>query len=127
MWSGTIATIPSGWVLCNGANGTPDLRNQFIVAANADNAGKAMTTITGAPLQSGGANTHSHTNPNTGNSAGVQGPPSGDPARDIPSVTDAGAGGGNWDSLAGHAHTIAITGTATAIPTFFALAYIQKT
>lgn len=33
MWSGSIATIPSGWALCNGANGTPDLRDRFIVAA----------------------------------------------------------------------------------------------
>lgn len=33
MWSGSIATIPTGWALCNGSNGTPDLRNRFIVAA----------------------------------------------------------------------------------------------
>ena len=34
MWSGTIASIPSGWALCNGSNGTPDLRNRFIVGAH---------------------------------------------------------------------------------------------
>ena len=33
MWSGSIASIPSGWALCNGSNGTPDLRNRFVVAA----------------------------------------------------------------------------------------------
>ena len=33
MWSGTIATVPTGWALCNGANGTPNLRNRFIVGA----------------------------------------------------------------------------------------------
>lgn len=33
MWSGAANKIPSGWVLCNGANGTPDLRNRFIVGA----------------------------------------------------------------------------------------------
>ncbi len=33
MWSGTIATIPSGWYLCNGSNGTPDLRNKFVIGA----------------------------------------------------------------------------------------------
>jgi hypothetical protein len=33
MWSGSVATIPSGWVLCNGSNSTPDLRNRFIVGA----------------------------------------------------------------------------------------------
>jgi hypothetical protein len=33
MWSGSIASIPSGWLLCNGSNGTPDLRNRFVVGA----------------------------------------------------------------------------------------------
>lgn len=33
MWSGSINTIPTGWALCNGSNGTPDLRNRFIVGA----------------------------------------------------------------------------------------------
>jgi len=33
MWSGAIANIPSGWALCNGSNGTPDLRDRFIVGA----------------------------------------------------------------------------------------------
>ena len=37
MWSGSIATIPSSWRLCNGANGTPDLRERFIVGAGGDN------------------------------------------------------------------------------------------
>ena len=32
-WSGSVASIPSGWVLCNGSNSTPDLRNRFIVGA----------------------------------------------------------------------------------------------
>jgi hypothetical protein len=36
MWSGTIATIPSGWLLCNGSSGTPDLRNRFIIGAFSD-------------------------------------------------------------------------------------------
>jgi hypothetical protein len=33
MWSGSIASIPSGWLLCDGSNSTPDLRNRFIVGA----------------------------------------------------------------------------------------------
>lgn len=32
-WYGSLGSIPSGWVLCDGANGTPDLRNNFIVGA----------------------------------------------------------------------------------------------
>jgi hypothetical protein len=33
MWSGSIVSIPSGWLLCDGTNSTPDLRNRFIVGA----------------------------------------------------------------------------------------------
>jgi len=33
MWSGSIATIPSGWQLCDGTSGTPDLRNRFVLGA----------------------------------------------------------------------------------------------
>ena len=33
IWSGASNAIPSGWYLCNGSNGTPDLRNRFIVGA----------------------------------------------------------------------------------------------
>jgi hypothetical protein len=33
LWSGSSATIPSGWLLCDGSNSTPDLRNRFVVGA----------------------------------------------------------------------------------------------
>ena len=50
MWAGTVAAIPAGWLLCNGANGTPDLRDRFIKgAANGAN-----------PGATGGATTHTH-------------------------------------------------------------------
>lgn len=66
MWSGTIATIPSGWLLCNGSSGTPDLRDRFIVGATSDDAGVAKTNITGALTQTGGSKdaivvSHTHT------------------------------------------------------------------
>jgi microcystin-dependent protein len=47
LWSGSIASIPSGWVLCNGANSTPDLRDRFVVGAGSSYAVNAT----------GGANT----------------------------------------------------------------------
>ena len=31
MWSGSSDLIPDGWLLCDGTNGTPDLRNRFVV------------------------------------------------------------------------------------------------
>jgi hypothetical protein len=50
MWGGLVAAIPAGWLLCNGQNGTPDLRDRFIkgAAAGAD------------PGATGGAATHTH-------------------------------------------------------------------
>ena len=33
LWSGAQNAIPSGWVLCNGSNGSPDLRDRFVVGA----------------------------------------------------------------------------------------------
>lgn len=61
MWSGSIATIPSGWALCNGSNGTPDLRDRFLVGAGSTYAvgatgGAATTTLSEANLPS---HTHS--------------------------------------------------------------------
>ena len=50
MWSGSIANIPSGWYLCDGNNGTPNLTGKFVVHADADSGG------TYAPNATGGAN-----------------------------------------------------------------------
>ena len=66
MWSGTIATIPTGWLLCNGSSSTPDLRDKFIIGATADSGGAAKTNITGTPSQTGGSKdaslpSHTHT------------------------------------------------------------------
>lgn len=36
LWSGSIATIPSGWLLCDGSNGTPDLRDRFVIGAGSN-------------------------------------------------------------------------------------------
>jgi len=65
MWSGTIANIPSGYALCNGSNGTPDLRNRFIVGATSDaSSGVTFTADTGvvsgayAPGNTGGSVAH---------------------------------------------------------------------
>lgn len=38
MWSGAEDDIPEGWTLCNGENGTPDLRGRFVLGASESHA-----------------------------------------------------------------------------------------
>lgn len=33
MWSGSVLAIPTGWTLCDGTDGTPDLQDRFVVGA----------------------------------------------------------------------------------------------
>jgi hypothetical protein len=33
VWSGAISSVPSGYVLCNGQNGTPNLQDSFVVGS----------------------------------------------------------------------------------------------
>lgn len=36
LWSGTDAQVPTGWAICDGLNGTPDLRNRFVLGSAED-------------------------------------------------------------------------------------------
>ena len=54
MWLGTKASIPFGWVECDGSNGTPNLQGRFIRAAAVGGADVGNT---------GGSAGHDHTNP----------------------------------------------------------------
>ena len=136
MWSGTIATIPSGWLLCNGTSGTPDLRNRFIVGAFSDNAGVANTTITGSSTQTGGSKdaivvSHTHTitdpghthtaslnaqtNVNNSTSGGDQRPASG-----TTTITT------NSNTTGISINTTGSSGTNANLPPYYALAFIMK-
>ena len=60
MWSGSIATIPSGWFLCNGVNGTPDLRDRFLVGAGSTYAVGATGGATTVALVEANLPAHTH-------------------------------------------------------------------
>lgn len=65
MWSGAVSAIPSGWVICDGANGTPDLTGRFVVHADADSGGTYNVGDTGGAdevtLTESQIPAHSHT------------------------------------------------------------------
>lgn len=56
MWSGTNLNIPTGWALCDGTNGTPNLVNKFIKASTVTQDGGGSNTIVESNLPS---HTHS--------------------------------------------------------------------
>lgn len=72
MWSGSSVSIPEGWALCDGENGTPDMRGRFVVGAGGsydpgDTGGANSVQLTEAQMpshsHSGSTNTtgsHSH-------------------------------------------------------------------
>jgi hypothetical protein len=68
IWSGSTGSIPSGWVLCNGQNGTPDLRNSFIIGAGSTYAVGATGGYTDTTLPS---HTHGATSSSTATSTAV--------------------------------------------------------
>ncbi|MBA7555976.1 hypothetical protein ES705_48670 [subsurface metagenome] len=51
LWHGTIANIPSGWVICDGNNSTPNLLTRFI---------EGVATAATNPGATGGATSKSH-------------------------------------------------------------------
>lgn len=47
MWSGNPSTLPKGWALCDGTNGTPNLTGRFIVGYDPNDADYNATQKTG--------------------------------------------------------------------------------
>jgi hypothetical protein len=137
MWSGTIATIPSGWLLCNGSSGTPDLRNRFIIGAHSDDAGVAKTTVTGSATQTGGSkdainvsHTHTATVTDPGHSHTVKIGESfsgGNSVQYTNSITgNASVVNSNTTGITVSNSTEGSSGTNANLPPYYALAYIMK-
>src|SRR5690606_18173975 len=59
-WSGTIEEIPSGWRLCDGNNGTPNLINRFIMGTK-DNIGDTGDGTHVHSISSSGSHSHGNT------------------------------------------------------------------
>lgn len=127
IWSGSVATIPVSWLLCNGAYGTPDLRDRFIIGAGntynpADSGGSADSALP----------THTHTITDPGHLHTQIGY--------TPGTDTAGGNGSNQRPVrdpytlnTGTAVTnivlanAGVSPTGTNLPPYYALCYIIKT
>ncbi|MDC1406057.1 hypothetical protein N8314_00720 [Akkermansiaceae bacterium] len=137
LWSGSVTTIPTGWALCNGGSGTPNLVNRFVIATGSDAGGSYnVGNVGGSSTQAGTTSgstvltlnqipAHNHGGykasrgyggnhfDGTGFNEGR-----GNPDHDAqPIVTQ----GGNQ----GHTHSVPAIAGAN-IPPYYALAYIMK-
>jgi len=127
LWSGSIGSIPAGYVLCNGNNSTPDLRDRFIVGAGSTyavdatggSADSVLPTHTHTATVTDPQHTHGGAGVAFGAGSSIQAPGGGfaSPGA-LPSastgitVTNASAG---------------VSPTGGNLPPYYALCYIMKT
>jgi microcystin-dependent protein len=135
LWSGSTGTIPSGWALCNGSSGTPDLRDRFVVGAGSTYAVDATGGSADATLPS-----HTHTGTTNGGGSHNHSIPhylvqavagTGDIDRDNEYQQWKALSGQSTGSIGNHTHsfTTASSGTSATnanLPPYYALAYIMK-
>lgn len=145
MWSGSTSDIPVGWNLCNGGNGTPDLRNKFIVGAGGnggdyypvgETGGNRSITLTEDQLPEhthGEAGSHSHDNiKHNGHSVKWgDGPGHGTTyidSTDEQENSDDGSGYLSTSSAGNHTHNSVGKGDSIENrPPYYALCFIMKT
>jgi microcystin-dependent protein len=60
MWSGSIGSIPSGWYLCDGSNGTPNLTDRFIIGAGSTYAVNGTGGVSSVTLTTSNMPAHTH-------------------------------------------------------------------
>ena len=156
MWSGAVSAIPTGWVLCDGTNSTPNLIDRFIVGSGTDAGGTHEVGDTGGansltlteaqlPAHTHGAGTLA-TN-ETGDHYHLDGTVMDSGGEDTyGSTTDASASRvdqsqaetknehAHTSTAGAHTHTISgstgSTGSGSSIdnrPAYYALAFIMKT
>lgn len=132
MWSGSIGSIPSGWYLCDGSNGTPNLTDRFVIGAGSTYAVNGTGGISSITLTTNNMPAHTHiatvTDP-THNHNYTSASPAG----------SQGFSGAGFGSLVNNATTTsastgitvsnASTGSGTSFSVlnpYYALAFIQK-
>jgi hypothetical protein len=60
LWNGQVNQIPAGWVLCDGTNGSPDLRGLFVVGAGGSLGPGVTGGSTSSSAQTDAQGSHNH-------------------------------------------------------------------
>jgi microcystin-dependent protein len=120
MWSGSIVSIPSGWALCDGSGGRPDLRDRFIAGAGSTYSVGATGGQNSVVLNQANLGSHNHSYIKSGYALALV--PGG--------ALEENQGGPGYNLIADDStESTGSTGGNTAHenrPLFYALAYIQK-
>lgn len=122
IWSGSTGSIPSGWLLCNGTNGTPDLRNSFILGAGSTysvgQTGGSADAIVVSHTHTVTDPGHVHNTASTGSGTLQNAAASGD-LNATTSTTNSAVTGISLQSSG-------TSGTNANLPPYYALAFIMK-
>jgi len=128
MWYGAIVNIPTGWAICDGTNGTPDLRNRFVVGAGSTYSVAATGGSANAIVVS-----HNHSITDSGHAHNVSSNAVRISINDVSSGVLWGGEGGSGNK--GYAevsqtgisvNTTGSAGTNANLPPYYALAYIMR-
>jgi hypothetical protein len=122
MWSGSVASIPTGWSLCDGNNDTPNLQDKFIVGAGS---GYAVAATGGSADAVVVSHTHGITDPGHNHT--------------VPTVRNGNTASGSGDDGGSNTNSISSTrttgitinsegesGTGKNLPPYYALAFIMR-
>lgn len=135
MWSGSIVSIPTGWALCNGQNGTPNLQDRFVIGA-----GSAYAVGTTGGSKDAIVVSHNHTASSSVSDPGhihrIYGKDNGaSPGGDNGEIANLEYGGAYYVNSTSATTGISVStsinstgsdGTNANLPPYYALAYIMK-
>jgi hypothetical protein len=124
LWYGSIGSVPLGWYLCDGTNGTPDLRDKFVVGAGSTYSVAATGGSTDAIVVS---HTHTATVTDPGHLHTSLVRPGGTVTGGgaVSFVTDGNTGTATTGITVANTST-GVSGTNANLPPYYALAYVMK-
>jgi hypothetical protein len=134
LWSGSEASIPSGWVLCDGTSSTPNLQDRFVVGAGntyavdatGGSADAVVVSHTHTATVSDPGHFHAYTSPTSPATGSGTSGVGGGSAQNFPSTNGANTTS-KTTGISVTANATGVSGTNANLPPYYALCYIMKT